>query len=67
MDPSTVSGHAINQPLMSSLPLKAHISYKVNEVELLRWEAELMKHYKLNRSDLHKHFIRMHYHMLRFP
>ena len=46
---------------------KKHISFKANEVDLLEWELELMRHYKLNRSDLHKHFIRVHYQMLKMP
>jgi len=50
-------------------PLSAttHISYKSNEKKLLLWEEELMDHYSMNRSDLHKHFIRTHYHLLKAP
>jgi len=52
---------------MSSLPMKTHISYKENERNLLLMEEELMDHYSMNRSDLHKHFIRTHYQMLVAP
>jgi hypothetical protein len=51
----------------SSLPMKTHISYKENERNLLLMEEELMDHYSMNRSDLHKHFIRTHYQMLVAP
>jgi hypothetical protein len=52
---------------MSSLPMKTHISYKEKERNLLVMEEELMSHYSMNRSDLHKHFIRTHYQMLKAP
>jgi acetyl-CoA acetyltransferase len=52
---------------MSSLPMKTHISYKEKERNLLLMEEELMDHYNMNRSDLHKHFIRTHYQMLKAP
>jgi len=51
----------------SSLPLKTHISYKEKERNLLVMEEELMSHYNMNRSDLHKHFIRSHYQMIKMP
>jgi len=49
------------------LPLKTHISYKEKERNLLVMEEELMSHYNMNRSDLHKHFIRSHYQMIKMP
>jgi len=49
------------------LPSVTHISFKSNERKLLLWEEELMDHYSMNRSDLHKHFIRTHYHLLKAP
>ena len=49
------------------LPSVTHISFKSNERTLLLWEEELMDHYSMNRSDLHKHFIRTHYHLLKAP
>ena len=50
-----------------ALPSTTHISYKSKEAKLLLWEEELMDHYSMNRSDLHKHFIRTHYHLLKAP
>ena len=52
---------------MSSLPSKTHISYKEKERNLLLYEEELMDHYSMNRSDLHKHLIRNAYTMLKMP
>jgi len=52
---------------MSTLPMKTHISYKEKERNLLVMEEELMSHYNMNRSDLHKHFIRSHYQMIKMP
>jgi hypothetical protein len=49
------------------LPSVTHISFKSSEMKLLLWEEELMDHYSMNRSDLHKHFIRTHYHLLKAP
>ena len=51
----------------STLPAKTHISFKSQERGLLVMEEELMDHYKMNRSDLHKFFIRSAYNMLRTP
>ena len=51
----------------SSLPPKTHISYKEKERDLLVYEEELMDHYCMNRSDLHKHLIRNAYIMLKMP
>ncbi len=51
----------------NTLPSKTHISYKPQEQNLLKWEKELMEHYSMNRSDLHKHFIRTNYVMLKAP
>ena len=47
--------------------MKTHISYKEKERNLLVMEEELMSHYNMNRSDLHKHFIRSHYQMIKMP
>lgn len=52
---------------MSLLPSKTHISYKEKERNLLVYEEELMDHYSMNRSDLHKHLIRNAYTMLKMP
>jgi hypothetical protein len=52
---------------ISSLPSKTHISFKEQEKTLLLMEEELMKFYGMNRSDLHKHFIRSAYNLLRSP
>ena len=52
---------------LSSLPSKTHISYKEREKDLLVYERELMDHYCMNRSDLHKHLIRNAYTMLKMP
>ena len=49
------------------LPSKTHISFKAQEKNLLLMEAELMHFYSMNRSDLHKHFIRNAYHLLKSP
>ena len=49
------------------MPTKTHISFKSQERGLLVMEEELMDHYKMNRSDLHKFFIRSAYNMLRTP
>lgn len=68
MSKSTVvcPNQALNNAI-SSLPMKTHISYKEKERNLLVMEEELMNHYSMNRSDLHKHFIRTHYQMLKAP
>ena len=49
------------------LPSKTHISFKAKEKNLLLMEAELMHFYSMNRSDLHKHFIRNAYNLLKSP
>ena len=49
------------------LPSKTHISFKAQEKNLLLMEAELMHFYSMNRSDLHKHFIRNAYNLLKSP
>ena len=55
------------KPEDEPLPATTHISYKSNEKKLLLWEEELMDHYSMNRSDLHKHLIRNAYIMLKMP
>lgn len=45
-------------------PITTHISYKQHEKNLLVMEQRLMKHYAMNRSDLHKHFLRNAYNTL---
>jgi hypothetical protein len=52
---------------ISSLPSKTHISFKEQEKILLLMEEELMEFYGVNRSDLHKHFIRNAYNLLKSP
>jgi len=52
---------------ISSLPSKTHISFKEQEKILLLMEEELMEFYGMNRSDLHKHFIRNAYNLLKSP
>ena len=37
---------------------RVHISYKPQEYGLLDQEEDLMKHFCMNRSDVHKHLIR---------
>jgi len=72
-DQSRMSNSTYSYPMKraksqrESLPSTTHISYKSNEAKLLLWEEELMDHYSMNRSDLHKHFIRTHYHLLKAP
>jgi hypothetical protein len=34
---------------------------------LLQWESELMNHFKMGRSDLHKYFLRVNYNLLKNP
>ena len=51
----------------TTLPSKTHISFKAQEKNLLLMEAELMNFYSMNRSDLHKHFIRNAYNLLKSP
>ena len=59
--------HKTSHDKCSSLPSKTHISYKEKERNLLVYEEELMDHYSMNRSDLHKHLIRNAYTMLKMP
>ena len=59
--------HKRSNTRLSSLPSKTHISYKEKERDLLVYEEELMDHYSMNRSDLHKHLIRNAYTMLKMP
>ena len=49
------------------IPLRYRISYKESEKALLKMEDELMKHYKMGRSDLHKYFLRVNYNLLKNP
>ena len=62
-----VSPNKVSINKLSSLPSKTHISYKAKERNLLVYEEELMDHYSMNRSDLHKHLIRNAYTMLKMP
>jgi len=62
-----VSPHKTSINKLSSLPSKTHISYKAKERDLLLYEEELMDHYSMNRSDLHKHLVRNAYTMLKMP
>lgn len=64
---STLIDPIIQQSSNTLLPSKTHISYKENEKNLLIMEKELMDFYHFNRSDLHKHFIRSAYSMLKSP
>ena len=45
-------------------PTATHISYKQHEKDLLAMEQRLMKDYAMNRSDLHKQFLRNAYNTL---
>ena len=67
MNASTTVWPKYEQAKSSILPSKTHISYKENEKNLLFMERELMEFYSMNRSDLHKHFIRSAYSMLKSP
>ena len=49
------------------VPLRYQISYKESEKGLLLMEKELMKHFKMGRSDLHKYFVRVNYNLLKNP
>ena len=49
------------------VPLRYQISYKESEKGLLLMEKELMKHFKMGRSDLHKYFLRVNYNLLKNP
>ena len=67
MRTSTLANPVTQQSNIALLPSKTHISYKENEKNLLIMEKELMDFYHFNRSDLHKHFIRSAYSMLKSP
>jgi hypothetical protein len=67
MKTSTLVNPISQQNVASLLPSKTHISFKENEKNLLIMEKELMNFYHMNRSDLHKHFIRTAYSMLKSP
>ena len=47
------------------VPLRHQISYKESEKGLLLMESELMKHFRMGRSDLHKYFVRVNYNLLK--
>ena len=49
------------------IPLRYQISYKESEKGLLLMEKELMNHFKMGRSDLHKYFLRVNYNLLKNP
>lgn len=49
------------------VPLRYQISYKESEKGLLLMESELMKHFRMGRSDLHKYFLRVNYNLLKNP
>ncbi len=49
------------------IPLRYQISFKESEKGLVQMESELMKHFKMGRSDLHKYFVRVNYNLLKNP
>jgi len=49
------------------IPLRCQISYKESEKALVLMENELMKHFRMGRSDLHKYFVRVNYNLLKNP
>jgi len=49
------------------ISLRYQISYKESEKAIVLMENELMKHFKMGRSDLHKYFIRVNYNLLKNP
>lgn len=49
------------------IPLRYQISYKESEKAIVLMENELMKHFGMGRSDLHKYFIRVNYNLLKNP
>ena len=49
------------------IPLRYQISYKESEKALVMMENELMRHFKMGRSDLHKYFVRVNYNLLKNP
>ena len=64
---STIAATQEEKTREVTLPSKTHISFKAQERNLLLMEAELMHFYSMNRSDLHKHFIRNAYNLLKSP
>jgi hypothetical protein len=49
------------------IPLRYQISYKEGEKAVVLMENELMKHFRMGRSDLHKYFVRVNYNLLKNP
>jgi hypothetical protein len=49
------------------IPLRYQISYKESEKALVLMENELMKYFRMGRSDLHKYFVRVNYNLLKNP
>ena len=49
------------------IPLRYQISYKESEKAVVLMENELMKHFNMGRSDLHKYFVRVNYNLLKNP
>ena len=56
-----------SQDNTKEIPLRYQISYKESEKALLTMESELMHHFKMGRSDLHKYFLRVNYNLLKNP
>jgi hypothetical protein len=56
-----------SQDNTKDIPLRYQISFKESERGLVLMEKELMKHFKMGRSDLHKYFVRVNYNLLRNP
>ena len=55
------------QDKAKEIPLRYQISFKESERGLVLMEKELMKHFKMGRSDLHKYFVRVNYNLLKNP
>ncbi len=53
--------------ITKEVPLRYQISYKESEKAVVIMENELMKHFKMGRSDLHKYFVRVNYNILKNP
>jgi hypothetical protein len=49
------------------VPLRYQISYKESERAVVMMENQLMKHFNMGRSDLHKYFVRVNYNLLMNP
>lgn len=49
------------------IPLRYQISYKESEKAVVMMENQLMKHFNMGRSDLHKYFVRVNYNLLMNP